>query len=127
MRLRLLCLVGAVIAPLSVAHATVSQDERCLITMAAMASTPKYAQIGNPGVIFFASRLSAEQPSYDFASRLKVLAGQMGPKELSAEAQRCAPMVIKTLQALQAAQQSLPHRPAAAAPPANAAPPLPGH
>ena len=126
MRLRHLCLIGAVLAPLSVAHASVPLDERCLITMAAMASRPQYAQIGNPGVIFFASRLTEEQPNYDFAARLKVLATRMGPKDLSAEAQRCAPMVIKTLQALQAAQQTLPRGPAAkAAPGAGVAPPAP--
>ena len=80
---------------------------------------------GQPGVIFFASRLTAEQPSYNFAERIKVLAAQMGPKELSAEARRCAPMVVRTLQALQAAQQTLPRKPAATPPAANAAPPLP--
>lgn len=122
MRLRHVCLVGAILAPLSVAHAAVPQDERCLITMAAMAGNPQYADIGQPGIIFFASRLTAEQPNYDFAARMKVLMAQMGPKDLSAEAQRCAPLVIHALQGLQAAERAI-HPPAGSAAP----PPPPAH
>jgi|KBSSwiStaDraftv2_1062776.scaffolds.fasta_scaffold02358_12 hypothetical protein len=90
-------------------------DARCLLTMAALtntkdANTARSAQIG---VVYFAGRLKARDPAFDFTSRLKTVAASLDPKGLPAEVQRCGPMVETAMKQLDAGLNALAPPPAA--------------
>lgn len=120
---------AAALSPLAAAAAPaaggaaggVASDARCLMTMAALASSKdeNSSRIGQAGVVYFAGRVKAVEPGYDFSTRLKTVAASMNGQNLQAEAQRCGPMVVATLNQLQAAQKSF------APPPGSAAGPPP--
>jgi hypothetical protein len=103
------------------------------MTMAAMSSSTDQARArtAQVGVIFFAGRVKAQDPSYDFGTKLKALATGMTRETITAEAQRCGPILVSALQELDAAQKTFPApapaKPAGAAatPPAAAKPPAP--
>jgi len=117
------------LAPLAAAAATPAPapaggsaaDARCLMTMAALASSQdeNSARLGQAGVVFFAGRIKAQDPTYDLGARLKAVAQSMNGENIQAEAQRCGPMVIETLNQLQTAQKSFGSTP----PPATQTPP----
>ena len=112
-------------APAAGHPAGVAADARCLMTMAALTSAPDQtrARTAQVGVIFFAGRIKAQDPSYDFGARLKGVATSMTRETVAAEAQRCGPMLVGTLKELDAAQKSFPApKPAAPAGTAPAAP-----
>lgn len=124
---------GIALAPLAAFAAApgagssaVAADARCLMTMAALTSTPDAtrARTAQVGVIFFAGRIKAQDPSYDFGTRLKSVASGMNRETVAAEAQRCGPMLVDTLKELDAAQKTFPApKPAAQAPAPAAKPP----
>jgi hypothetical protein len=124
------------LAPLAAAAATAAAptggaagDARCLISMAAFTSAkdPNTARTAQAGVIFFAGRIKADDPSFDLGTRLKPIAASMTPETLQTEAQqRCGPMLMAAMKELDAAQQAFgppPSSGAAGAPPRAAAPP----
>ena len=112
--------IAAVAAP---AAGGVNSDARCLMTMAALtgAQDQTRARTAQAGVIFFAGRIKGEDPSYDFGTRLKTVVPGLTREVLSAEAQRCGPILVEALRELDAAQKSFP-QPKAPAPAAGAAP-----
>ena len=105
----------------------VSDDARCLMTMAAFTgdkdtNTASTAQLG---VLYFAGRIKAQNPGYNLATQLKGVAAGMNGQPLKAEADRCGPMVLSVLRELEAAQQAFAPATAgagAARPPASAPP-----
>jgi hypothetical protein len=106
----------------------VAEDARCLLTMAAFTgakdqNTSNTAQLG---VIYFAGRIKARDPSFNLATRLPAVAASMNGKPMQAEADRCGPLVLEALKELQGAQAALGPPPGAkppAAPPPIATPP----
>lgn len=115
--MRLITLVlsaGVMLAPLAASAAPaaggVAADARCLMTMAALTSAPDAtrARTAQVGVIFFAGRIKAQDPSYNFGTRLKAVAEGMSRETVAAEAQRCGPMLVDTLKELDAAQKTFP-------------------
>ena len=103
-----------------------ASDARCLMTMAALTSNPDQtrARTAQVGVIFFAGRIKAQDPSYDFGTRLKTVVTGMTRETLAAEAQRCGPILVETLRELDAAQKTFPQPKPAAAPAAGAPAPI---
>jgi len=75
------------------------------LTSAEDATRARTAQVG---VIFFAGRIKAQDPSYDFGSRLKTVATGMSRETVQAEAKRCGPILVETLRELDVAQKSFP-------------------
>lgn len=112
---------GAAQAAPAAAPAGVASDARCLMTMAALSSSKEEtrARAAQAGVIYFAGRIKARDPSYDFGARLKAVAASLTREDVVTEAQRCGPMLTETLRELDAAQKSLP----APKPAVNAKPP----
>jgi hypothetical protein len=103
-------------------------DARCLMAMAAFsgASDQNTARMAQAGVLYFAGRIKAQDPSYNLGVQLKNVAASMTPQMMQTEAQqRCGPMLIEAMHELDAAQQALAPPPAAggAAKPPAAAPP----
>jgi hypothetical protein len=131
--LTLAIVLAGALTPLSAMAATATaaadanSDARCLMTMAALASSQdqNQARFGQEAVIYFAGRVKAREPSYDFATRLKPIAASLTNETLQAEAQRCGPMVVKTMEELQAAQKAFGPPPAATGRPAPAPAPKP--
>jgi hypothetical protein len=100
-------------------------DARCLISMAAFTSAkdPNTARTAQAGVLFFAGRIKADDPSFDLGTRLKPVAASMTPETLQTEAQqRCGPMLLAAMRELDAAQQAF-GPPASSGAPATAIPP----
>lgn len=102
----------------------VSGDARCLMTMAALTASkdPKQAQLATVGVAYFTGRVKAQDPSFNFATRLKPVAAEMTRAALTSEAQRCGPLLTASLRELDSALQSISPKPAAAAKPAAGKP-----
>lgn len=107
------------------APGAVTADARCLMTMAALTTSkePNQARSAQVGVIFFAGRVKAQEPTYDFGTRLKALAPAMTRDVLIAESKRCVPILTDTLQELDTAQKSF--APPKPAPGAGASKPAP--
>jgi hypothetical protein len=105
----------------------VSDDARCLMTMAAFTSAkdPNTASSAQFGVAYFAGRIKARDPSFNFGQRLKAVAASMNGQNLQAEADRCGTLVVEALRELQVAQGSFapPAGQAGAASPARPAAP----
>jgi hypothetical protein len=115
--------------PAAAAPADTAGDARCLMTMAALTNSKDEAKArtAQAGVIFFAGRVKADDPSYNFGVRLKTVAAGMNRDTLVAEAQRCGPLLVNVLRELDDAQKTFPAptpAPAAGAakPPAKPAP-----
>ena len=103
----------------------VTADARCLMTMAALSSAKEEARAraAQAGVIYFAGRIKARDPSYNFGTRLKDVGASLTREAVVAEAQRCGSLLTETLRELDTAQKSFPApkpaAPAAAKPPAK--------
>lgn len=123
MRLLAIAFSTAVLALASTADAqpakpAAPEDAVCLLDMVALsnASTPDAQQIGRDGVAFFAGRISAHDPSFDFA-RLKTMGQSLNEQTLRTELQQhCGPIL----------QQYMGKVETALSPPAPAATPTPG-
>jgi len=120
---------GASAGGAKAAPSAVTQDARCLLTMTAFtkAKDPNTAAMAQLGVVYFAGRIKARDPSFSFAARLQPLAASMNGQPLQAEANRCGPMVLGALRELQSAFPPPPGAAGAtggAAKPPTAAPPV---
>jgi hypothetical protein len=121
-------LMSSLFAGAGSAHAQASSaaagDVRCMLTMAALSSNKTNQPQAGLGMFYFAGRIKAENPAFNFATDLKPVAAKMGQADFEAELKRCGPIVVSVMQSLQAAQASFGPPPAAAgaAPPAKAAP-----
>jgi hypothetical protein len=109
------------------ASAGVTGDVRCMLTMAAVANNKANQPQAGLGMFFFAGRIKAQNPAFNFATDLKPVATKMTPTDFEAELKRCGPMVVSVMQGLQAAQASFgpPPQAAGAAAPAKPAPQTP--
>ena len=96
------------------AESGVTADARCLMTMAALSSAQDAtaARSGQIGTVFFAGRIKAREPSFDFTTRLKALATTMTGDVLQNELKRCGPQVQAAMGQLDAAFQALSPAPA---------------
>jgi hypothetical protein len=98
---------------------SLDSDARCLLGMAALsnATDQNSARAGQIGVIYFAGRVSARDPGFDFA-RLRTMASGMNAQTMQTELQQtCGPMLNTVMQKLQAALESPPKASAPGAPP----------
>lgn len=96
-----------------------TQDAKCLLDMVALsnASNAEAQRAGQDGVVFFVGRISAHDPSFDFA-RLKTMAQGLNPQTAQTELQQtCGPMVQRYMQQLETAL-SPPAPPSSSTPPA---------
>lgn len=120
--LPLVCAAAALTPAVAAAQAAspVTQDARCLLTMVALSnsSDQQASHLGQLGVVYFAGRVTAREPNYNFA-QLKTLAKSMTAEIAQTELRRCGPLVESSLQGIQTALAP----PAGAKPPASAAPP----
>ena len=114
-----LCATAAVASVASAQPAAPStEDARCLLDMVALSnsSAPEAKRAGQEGVLFFAGRISAHDPGFDFA-RLKAMGQNMSAQTAQSELQqKCGPMLQRYMQQLQTALS--PSAPPASAPPA---------
>ena len=124
-------LISSFIACAGSAHAQASPgvtgDVRCMLTMAAISGNKTNQPQAGLGMFYFAGRIKAQNPAFNFATDLKPVAVKMGQPDFEAELKRCGPIVVSVMQSLQAAQASFgpPPQPAGAAPPAKAPAPQP--
>ena len=97
-------------------------DVRCMLTMAAISGNKTNQPQAGLGMFYFAGRIKAQNPAFNFATDLKPVASKMTQADFEAELKRCGPMVVSVMQGLQAAQASFgpPPQPAGAAPPPKA-------
>ena len=102
----------------------VTADVRCMLTMAAVANNKANQPQAGLGMFFFAGRIKAQNPAFNFATDLKPVATKMTATDFEAEIKRCGPMVVSVMQGLQAAQASFgpPPQPATGATPPPKAP-----
>ena len=100
----------------------VASDVRCMLTMAAISSNKTNQPQAGLGMFYFAGRIKAQNPTFNFATDLKPVAAKMTPTDFEAELKRCGPMVVSLMQSLPAAQAAFGPPPAAAAPASKAAP-----
>ena len=95
-------------------------DVRCMLTMAALSGNKANQPQAGLGIFYFAGRIKAQTPAFNFATDLKPVAAKMSPADFQAELKRCGPMVVGVMQGLQAAQASMAPPPAPAAAPSPA-------
>lgn len=103
------------------AQAVPTGDVRCMLTMAALSGNKTNQPQATFGLFYFAGRIKAQSPNFNFATDLKPIATKMSPADFQAETTRCGPMVSAVVQGMQAAQASFGPPPAAAAQPAKPA------
>lgn len=118
---------GIALAPFATAIAApaatgAANDARCLMAMAAISGSTdaNQSRLGQVGVIYFAGRVKAQDPSFDFATKLKPIADSMNRDAIGQEAQRCGPILANTMRELDNAQKAFP-APKPAAPAAGGA------
>jgi hypothetical protein len=127
-----LAAVGAPLLAPTAVQASANDDARCLLTMVALSHDEKYVRLAQAAIPFFAGRIRAQDPNYNFAN-LKTVAAGFKQEELQGEAQRCGPMAVDALNSLSAAlappasakapaQGAKPAKPAAAKPAAKPKP-----
>ena len=111
-------LMSSFIACAGSAHAQASSgvtgDVRCMLTMAALSNNKSNQPQAGLGIFYFAGRIKAQSPNFNFATELKPVATKMTQPDFEAELKRCGPMVTSVMQGLQAAQASFGPPPAAA-------------
>jgi hypothetical protein len=95
-------------------------DVRCFLTMAALTGNKANQPQATFGLFYFAGRIKAQTPAFNFGTDLKPVAAKMTKEDLEADVKRCGPLMQSAVQSLQAAQASL----APPAPPAAPAAPL---
>lgn len=117
-----LAFVSPAVGAPAAAHAPaagVDSDLRCLLTMAVVGRDKTKQQLAQMGMVYFTGRISARAPGLDLPSAIKAEELKLAPKDLPAEAQRCGPMVMGAMRAL---QTSFTGPPGAAPAPAGATP-----
>ena len=118
-------LISSILAGAGSAHAQAvpAGDVRCMLTMAALSANKVNQPQATFGLFYFAGRIKAQSPNFNFATDLKPVAAKMTPADFQAETARCGPMVSAVVQGMQAAQASFGPPPAAAQPAKPASPP----
>jgi hypothetical protein len=103
----------------------VAGDVRCMLTMAALSNNKANQPQAGLGIFYFAGRIKAQNPAFNFGADLKPVAARMTQDDFKNELTRCGPMVLSVVQGLQAAQASFGPPPSAAGttPPASPVPP----
>ncbi|MDB5423915.1 MAG: hypothetical protein JWQ29_1331 [Phenylobacterium sp.] len=91
-------------------------DIRCMLTMAALSGNKVNQPQATFGLFYFAGRIKAQNPNFNFATDLKPMAAKMSPADFQAETTRCGPMVTAVMQGMQAAQASFGGSPGAPPP-----------
>ena len=94
-------------------------DIRCMLTMAQLSNNKANQPQAGFGLFYFAGRIRAQTPNFNFGTDLKPVAVKMTQADFEAETKRCGAMVVSVFQGLQAAQASM--APPAGASPANTA------
>jgi hypothetical protein len=91
------------------AQNNVDLDARCLLTMATLSGLTdlQSKRLGPAGVLYYAGRIAAEDPVYDLGARLPNVAHALKGQSVKAEADRCAPTVLRSMSQLHSAQQAL--------------------
>ena len=79
-----------------------ASDVRCLLTMAALSGNKANQPQASLGLFYFAGRVKAQAPAFNFATDLKPVATKMAPADYEAELKRCGPMVVSVMQGMQA-------------------------
>jgi hypothetical protein len=100
---------GSALAAPTAAPTGVAADARCLLAMAALSGSkdPKQSESAQAGMVYYAGRIRAREPSFDFSTRLKAVA------------------MTTSLRDLDNGLKTLSQAPAGAAKPGAAAPPKP--
>jgi|WetSurMetagenome_2_1015567.scaffolds.fasta_scaffold112557_2 hypothetical protein len=115
-----LTLASAAYAQPVAAPSATTADANCLLEMVALSNSndPDQQRLGQNGVFYFAGRVAARDPSFDFAG-LKAMASKLNMQTAQADLQQhCAPMFEKSMSQVAAALAP----PASTAPAAPAAP-----
>jgi len=119
----LLAVAGSAQAqPPAPAKTGLAGDVRCMLTMAALSGNKANQPQAGLGIFYFAGRIKAQSPNFNFGSDLKPVAAKMTQQDFESEVARCGPMVVSVVQGLQAAQAAFGPPPSApgATPPAPA-------
>ena len=82
-------------------------DVRCLLAMAVAMANESFRQAGTLATMFFLGKILANEPGFDFSTRLKPEAALMTPKDFTDEGNRCGQEVKSATTSLRAAQSSL--------------------
>ncbi len=112
MKTALAALAGLLIASATTASAApatdpVTRDARCLLVMGAMGTDANSKTAALLGVFYYAGRISARDPGFDFSTRLRAVAEQIGDADFEGEAKRCGAEMTQASKSLDAAQASL--------------------
>lgn len=89
------------------AQATDAGDVRCLLAMAALASNEQARAAAMQGVYYFAARVTARNPGFNFGTDLRAEAEKVSRAQFQAEMTRCGAIVQSVARNLQSAQASL--------------------
>lgn len=106
----------------------VNADARCLLAMAVLSTSKdeRQAKSGEVGMAYYAGRVKARDPSYNFTARLKAVAATMNREAVVAEVPACGTAMSNSLRDLDGGLKTLSQAPAApAAKPGPATPPKP--
>jgi|KBSSwiStaDraftv2_1062776.scaffolds.fasta_scaffold28364_5 hypothetical protein len=118
---------GSALAAPTAAPTGVAADARCLLAMAALSGSkdPKQSESAQAGMVYYAGRIRAREPSFDFSTRLKAVAATMNREAVVAEVPVCGNAMTTSLRDLDNGLKTLSQAPAGAAKPGAAAPPKP--
>jgi hypothetical protein len=89
------------------AENTVTSDVRCMLTLSAVASDPNQRQAAVMGIYYFAGRIKAQNPGYNFGPGLKAEGERMTVADFQKELKPCGDQMKATAAALEAAQTVL--------------------
>jgi hypothetical protein len=116
---------GAAAAPAAPA-ATVNGDARCLLAMAVLSTSKdeRQAKSGEVGMAYYAGRIKARDPSYNFTAKLKGVADTMNRDAVIAEVPTCGTAMSGSLRDLDGGLKTLSQAAASAAAKPAPAPPI---
>ena len=99
---------GALAAP-AAAPAGVTADARCLLAMAALSTSKdeRQAKSAQAGMVYYAGRIKARDPSYNFTARLKAVAETMNRDAVVAEVPTCGTAMTNSLRDLDGGLKTL--------------------
>lgn len=91
----------------SMAQDSLTADVRCMLTMSAVSGTPAQREAATMGVYYFAGRVKARQPSYNFSTGLKSEVARMHVADFQQALKPCTDQLKATVAALATAQEGL--------------------
>ena len=119
---------AAALAAPTAAPTGVAADARCLLAMAALSTSKdeRQAKSAQAGMVYYAGRIKARDPSYNFTARLKTVAASMNREAVVAEVPTCGTAMTNSLRDLDGGLKTLSQaKPAPAAQPGSAPPAKP--